>query len=476
MTDPDKSIGHYFLGKSIGEGTFGKVKLGTHILTGERVAIKVLEKQRILDVSDVERVAREIHILKQIRHPYIIQLYEIIETPKQLYLIMEYAPGGELFDFIVTRNRVAESEACRLFLQILSGVEYLHSLRIAHRDLKPENLLLDRGQSIKIVDFGLSNTYEPEAQLKTACGSPCYAAPEMIAGKKYDGLKADIWSCGVILYALVCGYLPFEDANTTVLYKRIMQGEYKCPPFISESASDLITAVLNINPEKRFSIEQIRNHPWCSRSDVVLAPGIMVGRDQIPIDQSVLRQLSGFGFDVEQAERNILQNRHNHMTTTYYLLLSKAPSDVQQRPKSDRVKSSVSPQPKSRPVTARKAREVSPLSATSRRVNPPSKSRDISPAQRLRPYKGPFSVNCLSSKPASDLMKDLQTKSAAGNISCLKVSDYSFRCQYGETRFWVEVVFLEELPSLHLLLFRREAGELREYKIVCAKLLSTLSL
>jgi 5'-AMP-activated protein kinase catalytic alpha subunit len=162
-----------------------------------------LEKEKIADVSDVERVAREIHILKIIRHHHLIQLYEIIETSKQLYLIMEYAEGGELFDYIVTRKRLKEKEACKFLQQILSGIEYIHKLRIVHRDLKPENLLLDKNKNIKIVDFGLSNTYKAGSTLKTACGSPCYAAPEMIAGKRYHGITVDIWSCGVILFAMV---------------------------------------------------------------------------------------------------------------------------------------------------------------------------------------------------------------------------------------------------------------------------------
>lgn len=175
------------------------MKLATHILTGEKVGIKILEKSKIYDVADVERVSREIHILKIVRHPHIIQLYEvrgyrslwplkIIETPKQLFLVMEYANGGELFDYIVQNTRIKDLEAARFFNQILSGVEYIHKLNIVHRDMKPENLLLEMKNRIKIVDFGLSNMYKNEEQLKTACGSPCYAAPEMIAGKKYNGL------------------------------------------------------------------------------------------------------------------------------------------------------------------------------------------------------------------------------------------------------------------------------------------------
>eukprot|EP00434_Breviolum_minutum_P023370 symbB.v1.2.020616.t1/scaffold1747.1/size103332/3 len=260
MSQPDssraraKSIGHYILGKTIGEGTFGKVKLGTHILTSERVAVKILEKERIVEVADVERVAREVHILKLIRHPHIVQLYEIIETRRQLYLIMEYASGGELFDYIVGKGRVPELEACRFFHQIIAGLEKVHAMNIVHRDLKPENLLLDEHKNIKIVDFGLSNVFRQGQLLKTACGSPCYAAPEMIAGHSYVPHLCDLWSCGVILFALVCGYLPFEDQNTSALYKKILAADYKTPKFISE--------LLTTDPTRRYNVPDVRAHPW----------------------------------------------------------------------------------------------------------------------------------------------------------------------------------------------------------------------
>ncbi|CAK0839845.1 unnamed protein product [Prorocentrum cordatum] len=233
-----KYVGHYVLGKTIGEGTFGKVKLGTHVLTGQRVAVKVLEKDRIVEIADVERVAREVHILKLIRHPHIVQLYEIIETKRQLYLIMEYAAGGELFDYIVARDRVQEPEACRLFHQIISGIEKIHSMNIVHRDLKPENLLLDHNHAVKIVDFGLSNVFREGQLLRTACGSPCYAPPEMISGNPYLPRGCDLWSAGVILFAVVCGYLPFEDPSTAELYRTILTGDFECPDFLSEPVKD----------------------------------------------------------------------------------------------------------------------------------------------------------------------------------------------------------------------------------------------
>merc|ERR1719265_2205423 len=257
-----KSICHYILGKTIGEGTFGKVKLGTHILTGEKVAVKILEKERIVDVADVERIAREIHILKLLQHPHVIQLYEIIETPRQLYLIMEYCSGGELFDHIVASGRVRERDACRFFHQILAGVEQIHRMNVVHRDLKPENLLLDDHRNIKIVDFGLSNTFQDGQLLKTACGSPCYAAPEMIAGKRYVPNLCDIWSCGVMLFALICGYLPFEDLNTAALYKKILSADYQVPDLVSSTARDLIAGMLTTEPTQRLTIPHIRTHRW----------------------------------------------------------------------------------------------------------------------------------------------------------------------------------------------------------------------
>ena len=166
----------------------------------------------MVEAADVQRVAREIKILKRNRHQNIIQLFEVLDTPTAIYLIMENADAGEMFNYIVQKKRVDELQACHFFHQIIDGAEYLHNMEVTHRDLKPENLLLQHsadGLFVKIVDFGLSNTHDGGALLQTACGSPCYAAPEMIAGLKYWGPKADIWSMGVILYALVCGYLPF---------------------------------------------------------------------------------------------------------------------------------------------------------------------------------------------------------------------------------------------------------------------------
>ena len=218
---------------------------GGSALFPTQVAVKVLEKERIVDKGDIKRVTREIQILKHIRHPNVVHLLEVIEKPKHIYLVTEHVSGGELFDFIVAHGRLQETQACHIFRQILLGVDACHAMGVAHRDLKPENLLIDEDGNIKIIDFGLSNTFDgPDALLRTACGSPCYAAPEMIAGRRYSGAKADIWSLGVCLFAMLCGYLPFEDPDTGALYKKILAGTYKVASFVSSEAQDLISAML----------------------------------------------------------------------------------------------------------------------------------------------------------------------------------------------------------------------------------------
>lgn len=318
------SIGHYMLGRIIGEGTFGKVRLGTHILTGEKVAVKVLEKRLIVDVADVERVAREVRILKLFRHRYVVQLFEIIETSRQLFLIMEYAAGGELFDYIVECGRLAEPEACSLFRQIMDGVEAIHDGLVVHRDLKPENILLDEHKRIKIVDFGLSNTYREGQLLKTACGSPCYAAPEMIAGHKYVPSLCDVWSCGVLLFAMICGRLPFEDANTSQLYKKILAAEYTLPNHVSGAARVIIAGMLTTDPDKRFSSLDVRRQPWFNLvEDNQFAGHSWLTQDLHVLEEDCLEELRLFDFPVDYARRCLQLNKHNHVTTTYRLLVQK---------------------------------------------------------------------------------------------------------------------------------------------------------
>ena len=267
---------------------------------------------------------REIKILKKARHGNIIQLYEVLDTPNTIYLMMENAEGGEMFDYIVAHRYVPEMQACKFFHQIVDGVEMLHKNDITHRDLKPENLLLKHssdGWLVKIVDFGLSNTHEGGKLLSTACGSPCYAAPEMIAGKQYVGPSADIWSMGVILFALVCGFLPFEDGNTSNLYRKIMAGEYKPAKWISTEVKDLIRRILEVDPRRRYTVEDIRKHPWYTMVADSAIPRDVVDSEKVRAE--TLSAMSAAGMDVQAVLDGISSHTCNSMTAMYYLLAQK---------------------------------------------------------------------------------------------------------------------------------------------------------
>ena len=285
-----KYIGQFILGEKLGQGTFGIVVLATHQLTKEKVAVKILEKEKIIQEADKTRIEREIKILKNLRHNNIVHLYDIKETPSSLYIIMEYVQGKELFDYIVSKRRLSEIEACNFYQQIISGIEYLGKIRVVHRDLKPENLLLDKEKNIKIVDFGISNIYPNNELLKTACGSPCYAAPEMINGELYKGLGADIWSSGIVLYAMLCGYLPFGDEDNEKLYKKITSGKFEIPKFLSENCKDILRKILNTDPEKRFTIKQIKKHPWFNiiNPRINMSEGLLLNVNIVPIDEKIL--------------------------------------------------------------------------------------------------------------------------------------------------------------------------------------------
>lgn len=262
MEQAPVKIGQYILGKNLGIGAFGKVKLATHAVTGHKVAVKILNKVKIKQLGMEEKVQREINILHLCTHPHIIRLYEVIDTPTDIFLVNEYVSGGELFDYIVSKGRLSADEARNFFHQIVSGVEYCHFQKIVHRDLKPENLLLDSNLNIKIADFGLSNLMRDGDFLRTSCGSPNYAAPEVISGHLYAGPEVDVWSCGVILYALLCGSLPFDDESIPNLFKKIKSGMYSLPSHLSQLARNLIPRMLEVDPMKRITIPEIRLHPW----------------------------------------------------------------------------------------------------------------------------------------------------------------------------------------------------------------------
>ena len=258
--------GEYILKGIIGEGTFSKVKLGINKFTGQKVAIKILDKLKLIEVEGIERVLREIKISSELNHPNIIKIYKIIEEEKNYLVIMEYCEEGELFNYIVKKERLSENESSFFYYQLINALEYLHSKGIAHRDLKPENILLGENHIIKLIDFGLSNYFDENKLLITPCGSPCYASPEMIRGEDYNGPDNDIWATGIILYAMLCGYLPFEnednDKNNNLLFKKILSGKLDYPKYLSDTAVDLIKKILVNSPKNRIKINEIKKHSF----------------------------------------------------------------------------------------------------------------------------------------------------------------------------------------------------------------------
>ena len=255
-------IGDYIVKHTIGKGTFSRVKLGINKYTGEKVAIKILDKLKIVEKEDLERIIREMRMLSELDNEHVIKVYQIYEDDNHYLIIMEYCEGGELFNYIVEKQRLSENETAFFYYQIIKGVEYIHSKGIAHRDLKPENLLLDKDKKIKIIDFGLSNYFDGIQKLETPCGSPCYASPEMVGGNKYNGFFIDVWATGIILFAMLCGYLPFEDDNNDILFKQILSGKINYPSYLSEMSKDLLNKIIETEPEKRIKIEEIKKHPF----------------------------------------------------------------------------------------------------------------------------------------------------------------------------------------------------------------------
>ncbi|XP_009245371.2 serine/threonine-protein kinase SIK3 isoform X2 [Pongo pygmaeus] len=300
-------IGYYEIDRTIGKGNFAVVKRATHLVTKAKVAIKIIDKTQ-LDEENLKKIFREVQIMKMLCHPHIIRLYQVMETERMIYLVTEYASGGEIFDHLVAHGRMAEKEARRKFKQIVTAVYFCHCRNIVHRDLKAENLLLDANLNIKIADFGFSNLFTPGQLLKTWCGSPPYAAPELFEGKEYDGPKVDIWSLGVVLYVLVCGALPFDGSTLQNLRARVLSGKFRIPFFMSTECEHLIRHMLVLDPNKRLSMEQICKHKWMKLGDadpnfdrlIAECQQLKEERQVDPLNEDVLLAMEDMGLDKEQ--------------------------------------------------------------------------------------------------------------------------------------------------------------------------------
>uniref|UniRef100_UPI0037E89166 maternal embryonic leucine zipper kinase n=1 Tax=Semicossyphus pulcher TaxID=241346 RepID=UPI0037E89166 len=319
----DELYKYYEVYETIGSGGFAKVKLGRHILTGEKVAIKIMNKKDLGD--DLPRVKVEIEAMKNLSHQHVCRLYHVIETSSQIFMVLEYCPGGELFDYIIAKDRLSEEETRLFFRQIVSAMAYVHSQGYAHRDLKPENLLIDEDQNLKLIDFGLCA--KPKGglgyELMTCCGSPAYAAPELIQGRAYIGSEADVWSMGVLLFALLCGYLPFDDDNCMVLYRKITRGKYDNPQWLSPGSVLLLNQMMQVDPKRRLAVRQLLDHPWVMKD--YNSPVEWHSRQPLGhIDEDCITEMAvNMKRSRESTTALVKEWRYDQTTATYLLLLSK---------------------------------------------------------------------------------------------------------------------------------------------------------
>lgn len=416
-------IGKYELGRTLGEGSFAKVKFAINVETGQSYAVKILDKDKVFHYKIVDHIKREICTLKLIKHPNVVRLYEVLASKNKIYIVLEFVTGGELFDKISYNGRLEEDEARKYFQQLIDAVGYCHSRGIYHRDLKPENVLLDAKGNVKISDFGLSalpQQLRADGLLHTTCGSPNYVAPEVIGDRGYDGATADLWSCGVILFVLLTGWLPFEDRNLAMLYHKIIKSDFKCPNWLSVGARKLIKRMLDPNPKTRITIPEIVEDTWFKEG---YSPAQFVEEDTC-LD------------DVNAA----FTNSEDHMLTE----------------------------------------ETGPILMNAFQLIAMSRSLDLSglfEEEGAAERKTRFT--CMH--PAKDIVHKIEeTVRAMGfqvqrknsRLNLLHIDPKS----KGNRRLSVAAEVFEVNPSLHVVELRKAAGDIAEYREVCIKLSSALSL
>ncbi|XP_029014141.1 serine/threonine-protein kinase BRSK2-like isoform X2 [Betta splendens] len=325
-------VGPYRLEKTLGKGQTGLVKLGVHCITGQKVAIKIVNREKLSE-SVLMKVEREIAILKLIEHPHVLKLHDVYENNKYLYLVLEHVSGGELFDYLVKKGRLTPKEARKFFRQIISALDFCHSHSICHRDLKPENLLLDEKNNIRIADFGMASLQVGDSLLETSCGSPHYACPEVIRGEKYDGRRADVWSCGVILFALLVGALPFDHDNLRQLLEKVKSGVFHMPHFIPPDCQALLKGMIEVNAEKRLTLEAIQKHTWYQAGRNEPCPEQPPPRrvclkrilSLTELDPDVLESMYSLGCfrDRVKLTQDLTSEEENQEKMIYYLLLDR---------------------------------------------------------------------------------------------------------------------------------------------------------
>ena len=473
--------------------------MAQHVITGHHVAIKILNRNKIRSLDMGEKVKREISLLKKMHHPHIIRLYEVIDTPTDIFMVLEYVAGGELFDYIVSKGRLSTDEARHFFHQIISGVEYCHFHRIVHRDLKPENLLLDADNNVKIADFGLSNMMQDGDFLRTSCGSPNYAAPEVISGSLYAGPEIDVWSCGVILYALLCGSLPFDDESIPNLFKKIRGGMYSLPSHLSDLARDLIPRMLIVDPMKRITIPEIRQHPWFQLN---LPPYLQqepeaAERQVFVVDQDIVQQVLHTNFPdgtVDTITRAITERQeYNHLRVAYELILDHKNARLRVDELRHAKNSEAGPQtfsppqlpllvPGKEPIRMAASPMITPSPGFRHPVPPPA------PAPVAQPKRRRWYLGIQSKKQPAHVMTEVYKALHVLQFEWKVLAPYHIKCRWqpthyqglpyssaaGPARSKIGLQLYKVQPHIYLLDFQRLDGDAFTFMNLCARIITEL--
>lgn len=324
LAEPQTTLKFYSIIKLLGQGAFGKVMLGIHILSGKKVAIKVLDRAYLLNEHSRRKIFREVYILKKIRSKFVVKILEVFESEDHFLIVMEYIGGGDLLTYLKNNGRMSESVCKKIYYEIIQGANTIHKHGILHRDFKLDNILLDKAvKTIKICDFGVSKIMHKGEIILDQCGTPAYLAPEIVIDKGYEGFWSDIWSLGVLLYCMVCGTVPFKGNTLAELHKSILLGKYDLPEFLSEEVKDLMRKMLQIVPCKRIPIEAILNHPWFYDCENLTVEDFAIEEETLRLDQEAVRDIEQFGYPRPFILNSLEYKSLNHAYASYHIIISK---------------------------------------------------------------------------------------------------------------------------------------------------------